>query len=272
MLRQSITQERIIHPSFGRQTFFELAFSNPYPKRAEFAIRIADPASTEQVRELDIVTSVKEWLYLKRLHGLYTDTKTDMFCVRDEEDGVVYMRLEGHETAQIPIRFLSFNCGAGVDEGMERDRPDGANAYPVVGAELDSLQPAYAAMRRRVVQITVENKEREAVCYLNVDVRPAAFPLDHTLRFHHWSEEFLHHTMRLPTLTAGGQEQSIMLPTQSIHGKHATQSTFEGAGATQTNMLIHSAKPIVKVRCSDDDVAFELEQNEEQVRLIHQVS
>jgi hypothetical protein len=82
LLRETLTQERIIHPSFGQLIFWEIIFTNPYPKRHVFAIHIVDPAierRTSATHEINLVTDLKEWLFYKQAYGANTPTQHVMF-------------------------------------------------------------------------------------------------------------------------------------------------------------------------------------------------
>jgi hypothetical protein len=155
-VRSFITQRRTINPSLGQLTFFEVAFTNPYPKRAKFAVQVKDPlfsgyatASTKDsgsllltensipsTPELQLVTDVNEWVFLKRQYGLNTPTKVNMFYKSPEDmkserdnDGLsgkqllggsdaqkdpnsrVYIVLDRGETVYIPFKYQSFCAG-----------------------------------------------------------------------------------------------------------------------------------------------------------------
>jgi hypothetical protein len=95
MLRSAHSAVRTIYPSYGALVFFELAFTNPHPRRTRFRVRIDDPCldplrfqqdvdGRPMEPECTIVQESREWLYLKSLYGLNTPTSLTMFSEANE--------------------------------------------------------------------------------------------------------------------------------------------------------------------------------------------
>jgi hypothetical protein len=118
LMRESITQTREIYPSFGQLIFFEIAFSNPFPVRKTFHVRIDDihfkadgdgvgasssmlaldgnnnnnvgggssgggggggDGSTYSSAELQVVSNAREWAYYKQQYNINTPFAPSLF-------------------------------------------------------------------------------------------------------------------------------------------------------------------------------------------------
>jgi hypothetical protein len=99
-----ITIRRVLEASFGQLFFFEIEFSNPFPRKATFEIYINDPLMLAQPRrsgtgdladlsnfdihpavpELSVITDLAEWMQFKRQYGLTTPCKAGLFLRSDD--------------------------------------------------------------------------------------------------------------------------------------------------------------------------------------------
>lgn len=238
-IKKSVSQYRLIRPHFAELVFFELTFVNPYPKKCRFKIQISDPlfdgrkenqrinsGSAPNAYELETVCDTREWLFLKRQYGLNTPTKTNLFSsppkagvVGDENGdsdlsysasaantGHHYIVLDASEEVQIPFKYQSFCAG-----NVLGDQGSSAAAFPTIyGVKVES---GFEAVRHRLITINIENLEDQVAAFMKVDVRPRAFPVDRTFRFHSWSDEQMDQIIPLPN----EKDQSLAMLTDALH-------------------------------------------------------
>lgn len=304
LLRTHIAQTRTIYPSFGQLVFWEIIFINPYNKRTRFEIVIDDPilsTPTDKYArgdpsiqpELQLVTNQQEWCYYKKIYGLNTPAvlnvynsnslpSTSMFDEKEQDEEKLYRKevnrekgqyliLEANETVYIPFKFQSFCCGA-IDTELAAQMKH-LLAFPC--PPNTQIKPHYQSLQHRIVQVNIENVDKQVLSFMRVDVRPQQFVVDKVVQYQHWSDEILKTDLTLPQ--PSNSTQSLLQPIHSLPTYIAPSQglSLEGLNTAgnqqynifndltvQGNLQISMEEKIVKVTCSSNDVAFLFTQDE----------
>lgn len=234
IMRESVTQRRKIFPSAGRMVFFEVEFTNPFPERREFSLRVADPAADGELRP---VSDEAEWgFYRHKFGGGRGRMRAGLFV------GESRIALGPGERAAVPFRFQSMLCGdVGGLRGDSR-----AGAHPA--AEGASVLPRYEPVARRTVEVAVESAGGKAVAVLQVDVEPQPFAVDRTFRVHHWAGEVLKYRLPLHPPGAAVAEDEA----GAARGEQDAPPAGLAAG-----LMAERGRRVRRVRCSSDAVAVD---------------
>ena len=170
MLRESITTNFTVHPSFGKACYFEFHLTNPYSHEESFKIQFSDP-------ELRVIADSREWRYYRdHVHPEMGSTLGGI-----EDDMVtpdMHIMLSARESVSVPFVFLSF-------------RSDLENA------------PS------RVIPISFNSQHHgHSVAVMRLRVTPRPFTVHRTLRFNNPADEFLKKCVRfIPSAPASRDPQ-----------------------------------------------------------------
>lgn len=197
VLSAAITTEYIIHPSFGKISFFEFSLRNPYNTAHTVEIECEDP-------ELRLVIDSKEWKYLKIINDLLdSPTEEGLFSSSDEGTPQIYLRPK--ERVNVPFKFLTFKADNTV-------QATGAVNIFKASAKKEKLNDESRIIR--VYCRTVDS--RNPVAVLKLKIEPLPHVIDQTFRFHHPEHSFFRQSLRLPPLNhlpgavvGNGQPQQI---------------------------------------------------------------
>ncbi len=159
LLRQSLTSNFKIYPSFGKPCYFEYQLSNPYTHEQRFKIDFTDP-------ELRIITDAQEWRYYRE--HVQPEIGSALGAIEDDmitQDG--HVMLAARESISIPFVFMSFNA----------DQESAAS---------------------RTISISFTSKSHnQAVALLRLKISSKSFSVHRTLRFNNAAEEYLKKTIRI---------------------------------------------------------------------------
>ena len=171
LLRQSLTSNFKIHPSFGKPCYFEYELSNPYTHEQRFKVAFKDP-------ELRLITDSQEWRHYRE--HVQPIIGSALGAIEDDmitQDG--HVMLGARESISIPFVFMSF-----------------------------SSDPATASPRTIPISFTSKT-HNQAIALLRLKIAPKPFTVHRTLRFNNPAEEYLKKTIRIvPTASELGRPQT----------------------------------------------------------------
>ena len=195
MMRESITRDYHIHPSFGRTVFMEFTVKNPFAHEERFAVTVDDPLC-----ELHLVTDASEWRFLRDVLPL---SAGDEARLRGPLSDLTWsatheLLLMGQEEVTVPLVFRSFHSGA-LDTG---DRHPEAARKSMAERAVRASAPS-APVRARVVPVSVSSAGHgHTVALVRVHVHPQPYPVHRTLRYFHPENEYLQGKVYLPVASS----------------------------------------------------------------------
>ena len=205
-LKDRITTEYHIYPSFGKRLFFELKVENPYGREEMFVIHADDPK-----HELRVVTDEDEWRFLRRVLprccGDVGDTPIEDGMVSADNE----LLLAPRETVYVPFTFLSLASGLVKRRGgaarhnrqsRRRNRRRGAGGAGDSDSEgegdvmMGDLAAFAVPMLPRTIHVTiVGQRSQQAVALLKVHIHPRPFVIDRSVHFYNAEHEVMKRTV-----------------------------------------------------------------------------
>ncbi|KAI9003253.1 hypothetical protein BC832DRAFT_99374 [Gaertneriomyces semiglobifer] len=194
-LTNSLTTTHTVHASFGQCFFFEHLFRNPYAVPSTFLIHWSDD-------ELRLVTSPKEWTYLRRVYDIPAHVESKFVELLGKGEAKIY--LDANETVAVPFVFQTFLSGVrGGGEPRMWLQDGGNNARGRVGWETDE-----EGVVGRTITVSFMNPRKIAVSLLDVVVVPTPYYVDRSLRLFAPENEQLRHSVRFFLPNAGKLRES----------------------------------------------------------------
>eukprot|EP00474_Spongospora_subterranea_P004506 CRZ04964.1 hypothetical protein [Spongospora subterranea] len=229
-------QTRCVRSRLGQAVLFCTTFTNPYPHNTLFILSIANDPSEGIDGGLRLIMSGSERRHCQRLFqgDPGSHIESSMVSITDSQNNKVQFELGGGEKIQLWFCWQSFHPGN--SPSVYTELGDFAPSY-----QDQNARPIFACRERLFSDVNIERASNLAhISLLKIQVDPLPFTVDETFYFDYFNNEILKGVLPMKT---------------------ALISRDPDYTADRSDKF--SQRPVAKVRCTNDRVAFEFHDDDE---------